>query len=124
MMQFVKIINGYPTIDIGAMRHQFTWLVQNSVPGSAGQEVQYLPASPPYTMMAAVDTVRGSDVIRGGQTASQTYLEAAAWYDPNFKANDRILNDNGSVYVVQSIENILEMGVVMVLNLLAIGPNT
>jgi Phage head-tail joining protein len=72
---------------------------------------------------AAIETVRGTDVIKGGQTATQLFLTVGMWYQAGINPEQRVLSDNGSLYVIQSVENILEMNVVLVLNCLALGSN-
>lgn len=73
--------------------------------------------------MAAVVPVRGIDVIRGGQGTTQLFLTITMWWSPGILPNMRVVSDNGSKYVIQSIENILERNIVLVLNCLGLGPN-
>lgn len=124
MPAFVQIENGWPTIDIGRMRHQVTILAPGpaSPPAfdAAGPVVTFQPFA---TAMAAIETVRGTDVIRGGQTATQLFLTVGMWWQAGIAANQQVQSDNGSTYVIQSVENILELDVVLVLNCVALGSN-
>jgi head-tail adaptor len=121
---FVKIVNGFPSIDIGKMRHAIT--IQKEGPTSppttdvAGPAMAWNPFT---TADAAIDAVRGTDVIKGGQTTTQLFLTVAIWFQAGILPNMRVLNENGSIYVIQSVENVMEMNTVMVLNCLAIGAN-
>lgn len=122
--KFIGINNGWPSIDIGAMRHAIT-IKSNG------------PASPPVydasgispqiatftTAMAAIDAIRGDDVIKGGQTTSQLFLMVAMWFQAGIIGGMQVFTDNGSVYVIQSVDNILEMNAVLQLNCVALGTN-
>lgn len=131
---FIKINKeGYPTIDLGKMRHSIT--IQYQTPASppafdAGGPVlqwsQFLPnpnASPPDVIMAAIGPVSGKDVIKSGQTVTQLFVTVAMWYQPGILPNMRVVSDNGAVYIIQSIENALELNVAITLNCIAIGAN-
>lgn len=121
---FVQIVDGFPVLNIGALRH--TVDIQ-----------QYGPASPPTygaagltlgwntftTERAAIETVRGTDVIKGGQTATQLFLTVGMYFVDGLLPNMRVVRHNGTTYVIQSVENILEMDMVLVLNCLGIGAN-
>jgi len=45
------------------------------------------------------------------------------WYLPGIQPNMTVLSDNGSIYVIQSIENIRELNVVLILNCIGLGAN-
>lgn len=122
--QFVKIVNGYPTIDIGAMRHEIT--IQSEGVGSPPViDASGVVVSPQtfVTATAAIDYVRGLDVIKGGQTTSQAFLSAAIWFQAGIIGGMKVINDNGSTYIVQSVDNVLEMDVVLILNCVGLGAN-
>ena len=121
---FVTITNNWPSIDIGRMRHAITiQQMGTSSPPVYDASGPSLTASTFTTAMAAIETVRGTDVIRSGQATTQLFLTVGMWYQPGILPNMTVLSDNGSRYVIQSVENILEMNVVLILNCLALGSN-
>lgn len=119
-----KIEGGSVSLDFGKLRHAVT--IQSFGPTSPAT----FDASGPVrawgtytTAMAAIKTVRGTDVIRSGQVTTQLFLTVTMWWQSGILPNMRVLNDNGSKYVIQSIENILELNTILVLNCLGIGAN-
>ena len=122
--RFVKFDgDGFPQLDIGACRHVISIMVQSpfSPPefDLAGQKFQWTKFT---TAIAAIDQVRGTDVIRSGQTTTQLYLTVAMQFQPGILPSMRIDNA-GNTYIIQSVENVLEMSQVLVLNCLALGSN-
>lgn len=121
---FVRIENGWPTIEVGAMRHLVE--IQRELPANppaydaAGPRLAWQKF---VTAKAAIETVRGTDVIRSGQITTQLFLTVALWFQPGIASNMRLVSENGSTYLIQSVENILEMNIVLVLNCLALGAN-
>lgn len=121
---FVKIVDGFPLLDVGSLRHQITIQAQGPTsPPTMDASGQVVAWSPFATALAAIDQVRGTDVIRGGQITTQLYLTVAMWFQPGILSNMRVISDNGSTYVVQSVENVLEMNLVLILNCVALGLN-
>lgn len=121
---FVRIENGWPVVDVGSMRHAITIQQQGPTsPPTTDAAGPHLVWSTFATALAAIETVRGTDVIRAGQDTTQLFLTATIWYQAGILPNMRVISDNGSVYVIQAIENILELNVVLVLNCLALGQN-
>jgi hypothetical protein len=90
----------WPTLDSGEMRHQITILGQ-------------VPAT----------DISGSTVIRSGQETTQLFLIISIWWQAGILANMQVQALNG-LYLIQSVENVLELDVVLKLNCLAIGKNT
>ncbi len=130
---FVKIANGQPVINIGAMRHSIT--VQAFGPTSPPT---YNDSGPVYAWTDFATEVRaaigaqssgaarsGQDVIREDQTATQLFLQVAVWASAvvGVLPSMRVISDNGSTYVIQTVEDVLDMGVVVVLTCLGIGAN-
>lgn len=123
-LNFVTVTDGWPSIDIGRMIHQI--VIE-----------QYGFASPPVmdtagpkqtwstfldNVPAAIEPVSGRDKIRGGMTTTELDLTIATWFIPGVKSKMRVLNKTtGSRYVIQSVENMLERNVVMILNCLALA---
>ena len=62
-------------------------------------------------------------VIRGGQVTTQLYLTVAIWYQPGILPSMRIVTDTGAVYVIQSVEDVLELHQIMLLNCIAFNAN-
>lgn len=124
---FVQIVNGfYPKIYLGALRHPIS--IQRQGPTSPPQfdssGMALSDWSDFITSAAAIQALRGTDVIRAGQDTTQLYVEVGLVFEPGVLANMRVLNlDNGSVYLIQSVENVLEMNEVLVLNCIALGSN-
>jgi hypothetical protein len=121
---FVKIVNGYPTIDVGALRSRVTIIAL-----AAGDAPSYdasgvaLSEQVVASAWAAIEAMRGTDVIRSGQTVTQLYLTIAMWYQPGLLPNMLVRTDTGSEYTIQSVENVREMNVVIVLNCIGFGEN-
>ena len=109
----------WPTLDAGELRHQITIL--GPVPGSdaSGSTVMM---SPKVTAYAKIEVVRGADVVRNGQVTTQTMLVISMWYQDGIASNMQVQALNG-LYLIQSVENLLELDVVLKLNCLAIGKN-
>lgn len=119
---FVQIRNNMPTIDIGRMRHYVA--IQSY--GPTGGFTAAGPAMGWETFVqaeAALEIQRGTDVIRAGQTTAQLNLTMGMWFQAGIKPDMRILAENGSVYVIQAVENVLEMDCVLVLHCIALGAN-
>lgn len=119
----VQIVDGFPVINVGALRHAIT--IQAQGPGSPPIDASgtVLAWNAFATAIAAIEAVRGTDVIRGGQTTTQLFLTVTMWWQSGILPNMRVLGDNGSTYLIQSVENVLEMSSVLVLNCIGIGAN-
>jgi len=121
---FVQIRDGWPSIDIGRMRHPITIFAQGPA-----NPVTYDAAGPLMSptvfakALAAIEAVRGTDVIKSGQDTTQLFLTVGMWFQPGILPNMQVQSDNGSTYVIQSVENVLEMNVVLLLNCLGLGLN-
>lgn len=119
---FYKIVGGRPTIDIGSMRHPI--IIQANGPTTPPTYDSTGPVFTPTTFttaMAKIRAVRGRDVILSGQTATQLFLEVGLWWQPGILPNMQVLTELGSQYVIQSVENVLEMNVILILNCIGIG---
>jgi SPP1 family predicted phage head-tail adaptor len=116
--QLVKIVDGMPQIDVGALRHpiRIEQLGPTSPPTiDAGGPVMVW--STYAQCVAAMGVMRGTDVIRSGQTTSESFAEFAVWYQPGIAAKMRIVMERtGKIYLIQSVEDVLEMNVALVLN--------
>jgi hypothetical protein len=128
--QFVKIVNGQPVIDIGSMRHPIM-IQQQTISGAydASGVAQSAWTTVGTCNDACIGTSgvnRPNDVIRGGQTASQLFVEVVFYYAdcPTLTPNMRVVTVAGSTYLIQVVENVLEMNFIWILHCIALGPNT
>ena len=122
--RLVDIRSGWPSVDPGLMRHAIT--LQRfgaSSPVAFDEAGPVLTWGPFATAMAAIEVVSGTDVIHSGQDTTKLFLMVAIWYQPGILPNMRVVADTGSTYLIQAIENVLEMNVVLVLTCLGLGPN-
>ena len=109
----------WPTLDSGEMRHQITILRQVPSVDVSGGTVAMAPL---VTCYAKIEPVRGLDVIKSGQETTQLFLVISIWWQAGILANMQVQALNG-LYLIQSVENLLELDVVLKLNCLAIGKN-
>ena len=115
---------GWPILDIGRLNRSITiWKLGPSSPpayDNAGPVLTWQPIGP--EVMASIETMRGTDVIRSGQTTAQIYLEITIWYQDGITSAMQITNGDNT-YVIQSIENVNERDRVLRLNCVALGTN-
>jgi SPP1 family predicted phage head-tail adaptor len=71
---------------------------------------------------AAIDPIRGTELIRSGQDVTQTFITVTIRYVPGVTAAMRVEAHHGT-YVIQSIENISERNRVLKLLCMAVAPN-
>ena len=109
----------WPSLDPGDMRHQITILAPTRGSDGSGSTVTMAPFTSAY---AKIVVVRGTDVIRAGQVTTQLFLTISIWYQAGILADMQVQALNG-LYVIQSVENVSELGVVLVLNCLALSQN-
>lgn len=72
---------------------------------------------------AAIEILRGTEVIKGGQDTTQLFLTVGLYFVEGLLPNMRVMRHNGTTYLIQSIENVLEMDMVLLLNCIGIGAN-
>jgi site-specific DNA recombinase len=104
--------------DKGA-RHQIVILQQQRSSDASGSAVTMVPFVSAY---AKIVVVRGTDVIKAGQVTTQLFLTISIWYQAGILADMQVQAMNG-LYVIQSVENISELDVVLVLNCVALSQN-
>jgi head-tail adaptor len=109
----------WPALDAGEMRHQITILGQVPASDESGNTVAMAPL---LTCYAKIEVVKGLDVILSGQETTQLFLIASIWWQADIAANMQVQALNG-LYLIQSVENVLELDVVLKLNCLALGKN-
>lgn len=113
----------FPSIDPGEFRHHFTFLNQIPASDASGTSVSWSAASPPETAWGKMQMVRGTDVIKSGQDTAQVFMMLTTWYRSGSYSNKRIQTPNGSQFVIQAVENVLQMNAFMVLTCIGIGAN-
>jgi head-tail adaptor len=109
----------WPSLDPGELRHQITILGPVPATDVSGSTVALVPL---VTCYAKIEVVKGLDVIRAGQETTQIYLIVSMWWQAGIAANMQVQALNG-LYLIESVENVLELDVVLKLNCLAIGKN-
>lgn len=124
---FVQIKNGWPAIDIGRMRHSIS--IQQLLPsappiidasGQVESWQQVLPLAGDL-LMAAIEVSRSAEAFKGGQTTAQSFFSIGFWFQAGVVPGMRVVNENGTVCVIESVNNILEMNIVLVLTCIALG---
>ena len=113
----------WPTIDPGEFRHVITFLNPVASTDSSGSIVSWQPSIPPLVAYAKIEAIRGSEVIKSGQEVAQLYLTITTWFRQGTLPNRRLQAPNGSQYIIQAVENVLEMNTFMVLTCLAVSLN-
>jgi SPP1 family predicted phage head-tail adaptor len=108
----------WPKLNAGEMIHRVT--IQRMVPavGRTGNTFNWTDWS--TGVWAKIVPVRGTDVVKGGQDTTQLYVTISIWWMPGILASMRVVG-NGKTYVIQSVENIQERNIVLVLNCLLLG---
>ena len=115
---------GWPILDVSRCVHPITiWQQAPASPPEIDAGGPVMTWQPVATAMAAIEIVRGLDVIRGGQVTTQLYLTVTFWYQAGILPNMRATAENGSTYVIQSVENVNERNIVLRLNCLGLGAN-
>lgn len=102
----------WPTFDPGRMVHQIE--IQKPTPGfdESGATIVWATFMTAY---AAIEPIRGTDVVRAGQVTTQLYTTVTMMYQPGINASFRVHCFKGN-FVIQSVENPLERDVLLILN--------
>ena len=111
--------SAFPSLQPGDLRHWITFMVQTVTDGQSGKVISWVPSS--QGAWTKIEAVRGTDVIRSGQDVTQLFLTVSMWFQDGVKASMHILAPSGAEYVVNSVENVLEMDHILVLNCVALG---
>jgi head-tail adaptor len=109
----------WPAIDPGRMVHRITILRQVASSDISGTTNVW---SPLVTTWAAIDPVKGTDQIAGGQVTTQLLLTVTMYWQRGIASNMRVKTIN-STYVIQSLENPGERNLLLVLNCVALKGN-
>jgi head-tail adaptor len=105
--------NSWPRADPGTFRHVITLLEPTPGTDSFGGITTYSPAVPPVIVYAAIDFLRGEEIVRQGLDVSQIYLKVTSWFRSEFSTKKRILAPDGSQYIIVSPDNAHLMNVTM-----------
>jgi len=121
----VRIVNGVPVMDAARLRHRVLFLEPTPGTDDSGSTVTWAAGNPPDIAWAEIVPTRGSDIIRAGQDVSQVWITVTLRYNPSKTRtpNTRLQAPSGSIFVVQAIENVLEMNVWLVMTCLGLGAN-
>jgi len=119
----------FPTLNPGELRHWVWFLEQSSAQPSTADDcecaggggVTWKQKTPPLGAWTKIEAVRGVDLLRAGLDASILYLTVTLWYQPGISAQMHILSPTGCEYIINSVENVLLMNHILVLNCQAIG---
>jgi hypothetical protein len=120
---FIRIVNGRPTIKAGLMRHSITVLA----PGAVSSDLS--GATQNYSLFgsaqAVLQDVSATDKLQGGIISTETNVSMGIWAYavPGIQANMVILRPDGREYLIQSIQDVMEAGVILILNCLGLGSN-
>lgn len=102
----------WPIFDPGRMRHQIE--IQKPTPGfdASGATIVWATF---ITAYAAIEPIRGTDVVRAGQVTTQLYTTVTMMYQPGINASFRVQSLKGT-FVIQSVEVPLECDTLLILN--------
>lgn len=113
-------MQSWPKIDPGEMVHQVTILQQTQGTDLSGAVTVWTPF---LTTWAAIEPVRGTDVLKAGQDTTQLYLQIKIRWQTGIQPNMRVQKADGTQFIIQAIENVCERNVVLVLFCLGLGLN-
>lgn len=108
----------------GSLRHPIT--IQQRVPGSpptynnAGPVLEPVPVL--VNVMAQIQPSRTAQMVRPGQTVTETVIPITIRYNANVTANMEVVF-NGNLYRIEGIIDFDERHWLMELECLALGPN-
>lgn len=108
-------------INPGQFRHHITILEPVYGTDATGVVVSYAPSTPPVTAWAKIEGLRAEDQIKSGQDISKVQLRITVRYNKCFTPAKRIQKWNGNQYVINGVENVLEMDAYMILTCEGIG---
>jgi len=123
--RFISSYEPYPAIDPGKMRHPISirYRAVGSPPIFDAAGVSLSTPTTLLTAMAAAETIDGTDIVADGQTTSRLQIAFGMWYRPGIIGGMEVVRGN-NVYLIQEVENMLEMDVVLILICIALGTNT
>ena len=108
----------WPSINPGRLVHRVELQKPAKLADAFGQTQESW--SSVSSAWAAIDPVRGLDLIRSGQETNQQFVTITMWWQDGITNDMRVSTQNGK-YLVQSIENPGERNVLLVLTCLGIN---
>lgn len=109
-------------VDPGRMRRRIELQVQSTDQDQFGQPLQVWTTA--LTAYAAIEPVRGIDIIRSGQETKQTRWTVTMYWQAGVSLAMRVLTDDGENYIIESIEDPLKLNFYLILNCLALNEQT
>lgn len=76
--------------------------------------------SPVISAWAKIEPMKGTDVTRSGQTITEVPIIVSMYYDARVQSKMQLQTVTG-MYVIQAVQNVLELNAVMELTCLAIA---
>lgn len=122
--RLVDISSGEPVLDSGMLRHSIT--IEHDVVSSPPVINEGGVVETPEdftTAMAGFETYNTGDHVREGQTTSELQAVVVLWYQPGILGGMRVVMPNGSKYVIQEVDNVLQMDIALVLTCLGLSNN-
>jgi SPP1 family predicted phage head-tail adaptor len=107
----------WPTLNSGDLRHRVTVLAETVTTNAAGTDTVL---SPVIAAWAKIEPMKGTDVIRSGQSITELPVIVSMYYDARVQPKMQLQTLSG-VYVIQAVRNVLELNAVMELTCLAIA---
>ena len=107
----------WPSLNPGELRHRVTVLAETPVVNATGTDTVL---SPVISAWAKIEPMKGTDVVRAGQTITQLPVIVSMYYDARVQPSMQLQALNGR-YAIQAIRNVLELNAVMELTCLAIA---
>ena len=107
----------WPSLNPGELRHRVTVLAETVIATAAGTDTALAPV---VSAWAKIEPMKGTDVIRSGQSVTQLPVIVSMYYDARVQPNMQLQALNGR-YAIQAIRNVLELNAVMELTCLAIA---
>jgi SPP1 family predicted phage head-tail adaptor len=96
-------------INPGQMRHLITLLEPSTITGAAGAVTTYSPGIPPVQFYAKIECAGNEEVIRAGQDVTKSHIKVTARYNVLISSQKHIETPSGARYVIQTVEDLLEM---------------
>ena len=119
-----EVVGGFPQIDIGALIHQVTIVKRGpATPPNYDQAGPLTNFTTVTTAMAALNISGGADAVKGGLTIEELMIDVTMYYQSGITPDMQVQSDNGSQYIIKSVENVLERNIVLVLHCLGLRQN-
>jgi SPP1 family predicted phage head-tail adaptor len=104
----------------GALRHVVTILQSTLTTDLSGVVTTWTPFV--SDIRAKIEPMRGLELLRSGQDATNNYITVTIRYVPGIQAAMRV-KAHDATYLIQNIENVLERNRVLKLMCLGLGEN-